>query len=317
MAKQTPYVVVVGSSFVDIAIRCAQIPMAGETVKGTGFEYVPTGAGVNGAIQAALCGCHVHLVSKVGADPFGDMIKENLERLAVDTNFVYTAEAMNTGTVVTLVDSNGENAICVSAGANRALRPIDIRGAESVFESSAVCLIHGDLPQDAIVSAIRSAQVYGTKIVIDPARSKEQWNHAETTLPMEYFGADVLISDLSEAEQITAEPAESFHTAKLLGSEMVGRGVKNVVIKLNRRGCILINKEGSVHIPAFEVELVDKTCSDEAFAGALAAYCTVDGDMVEAVKFAMAAGALTCTHFGAQDSLPEKSDIIEMLQSQS
>ena len=316
MAEKSLNVVVVGAGLMDITIRCSQIPQAGQTVKGGGLSYCPTGSGVNQAIQAALCGCNVNFISKVGSDPFGKMIKENLESFGVITDFVYTAEAMNTGTAVTLVNSNGENAICASPGANRSLRSEDIKKAEGLFESAAVCLIHGQMPQDTIITAIRTAQVHGTKVIIDPARSTQQWNHAETDLPIEYFSANVLIPDLSEAEQITAEPAESIHTAKLLGSEIVGRGVENVIIKLDKRGCMLVSKDGSVRIPPFDVELVDQTCSGDAFAGALAAYCAVGDDMTEAVKFASAAGALACTKFGSQDSLPSKAEIIELLQTQ-
>ena len=73
---------------------------------------------------------------------------------------------------------------------------------------------------------------------------------------------------------------------------------------------------GRVPYPAFEVELVDKTGSGDAFAGALAAYCAVKDDVREAVKFASAAGALACTKFGSIEALPTKAEIIELLQKQ-
>ena len=70
------------------------------------------------------------------------------------------------------------------------------------------------------------------------------------------------------------------------------------------------------HIPAFEIDFVDKTCTGDAFAGALAAYYAVKDDIRGAVKFACAAGALACTKFGSVESLPTKADIIELLQQQ-
>ncbi len=85
---------------------------------------------------------------------------------------------------------------------------------------------------------------------------------------------------------------------------------------MGRRGSLVVDRNGADHIPAFEVELVDQTCRGDAFAGALAAYCAVDDDVREAVKFASAAGALACTKFGSIEALPTKAEIIELLQKE-
>jgi sugar/nucleoside kinase (ribokinase family) len=84
---------------------------------------------------------------------------------------------------------------------------------------------------------------------------------------------------------------------------------------MGKRGCMVVDRESADHIPAFEVELVDQTGRGDAFAGALAAYCAVKYDVREAVKFASAAGALTCTKFGSIEALPTKAEIIQLLQT--
>ena len=130
MSEQKAKVVVIGSAYIDMAIRCDDFPLPGQTVAGMGFECSVTGPGPNQAVQAALCGCQVGLISKVGKDAFGDMIKQNLARFDVNTDFVYTAPAKNTGIFVTTVNNTGENTCCISAGANRALRVGDINTEE-------------------------------------------------------------------------------------------------------------------------------------------------------------------------------------------
>jgi ribokinase len=79
---------------------------------------------------------------------------------------------------------------------------------------------------------------------------------------------------------------------------------------------MVVDRDGADHIPAYQVELVDQTGRGDAFAGALAAYCTVKDDIRKAVKFACAAGALVCTKFGSIEALPTKAEIIELLQKE-
>ena len=332
MTGRIPTVVVIGSAYVDMAVRCNQVPQLGKTAIGSGFSCTPTGAGLNQAIQTALCGCRTYLISKVGNDLFAQMIKDNLAEFGVSTDFVCTAEAKNTGTIVTFCTAQGENCSCLSPGANRALTPEDITSEkfEEIIASADVCLIHAELPRQTTIAAIRTANLHRTKVIVDPAAALEKPDQLngdlETVdeekrvcqpLPIEYFSADILIPDVHEASEITEEPINSIHTAKLIGSDIVARGVQCAVIKMGKRGCVVIDRQGTEHIPAFEVNFVDQTCAGDAFAGALAACCAVGDDIRKAVRFASAAGALACTKFGAQDSLPKKEEIIELLQKHS
>src|SRR4030042_2725212 len=103
MSGRNPKVVVVGSVYVDMAAKCSQVPVAGQTTAGTALSYTATGPGVNQAIEAALCGCDVHLVGKIGNCPFGATIKSVLQQFGVKTDYVFIANAKNTGAVLTLV----------------------------------------------------------------------------------------------------------------------------------------------------------------------------------------------------------------------
>ena len=316
MQGRTPKVVVVGGAYVDMVIRCGRIPSSGQAVTGSALSYTVTGPGPNQAVEAALCGCSVHLISKVGGGPFGKMAKTGLAELNVNTDFVYTAEAKNTGIIVTLVNAAGENTTITYTGANSALLPQDIDATEQIISDADVCLIHSQLPQDAVTKTISYAKVHGTKIILNPARPMRQPAKANEALPIEYFSANILIPNLYEAADITEQSAVNIHTAKLIGSDLVARGATCAVITMGKRGCMVVDRDSADHIPAFEVELVDQTARGDAFAGALAAYCAVKDNIREAVKFASAAGALACTKFGSIEALPTKAEIIELLQKE-
>ncbi|MBN2456190.1 MAG: ribokinase [Sedimentisphaerales bacterium] len=319
MSGRIPKVVVVGGTYIDMVVRCSNIPVAGQSVKGSKLSYNVTGPGPNEAVEAALCGCQVHLIGKVGGDPFGQMARQNLLKSDVNVDFVYTAEAKYTGTIVTLVNAAGGNASCIYTGANGAISSKDIEAAEQIISDADICLIHGQLPQDGVTQAIRLAKIHGTKVILNPAvpiESNRNGREKADELPIEYFSADILIPNLSEAAAMTETSAANVHTAKLIGSDLVARGATAAVITMGKRGCMVVDRNGADHIPAFEVELVDQTGRGDAFAGALAAYCAVKDDLREAVKFASAAGALACTKFGTIEALPTKAEIIQLLQSQ-
>jgi ribokinase len=314
MPGRVPKVVVVGGTYVDMAIKCAEVPAPGQGVIGSALSYTATGPGPNQAAEAALCGCEVHLISKVGGDAFARLARSSLTEFDVNTEYVFSAEAKNTGVFVTLVNAEGENASCMYPGANLALSRQDIERADEVVAQADICLIHGGLPQDAIVAAITCAKLHGKKVILNPARPIEQIDKGESDIPLEYFSADILIPNLSEAVDITNKSAVNVHTAKLIGSDLVARGVGAAVITMGRRGCMVVDRNGADHIAAFEVDLADHTGRGDAFAGALAAFCAVDDNIREAARFASAAGALACTKFGSIESLPTKAEIIELLQ---
>lgn len=316
MAAGKPIVVVIGGVYVDMAVRCVDFPATGQVAAGSSFSYTLAGAGLNQAIQAALCGCQTHLVGKVGKDIFGQMIKNNLADFGVNSDFVFEAEAKNTGVSVSFVSSSGANRTVVSEGANRALQSSDIKGEkfEKLLASANICLINGGLSSEFVCIAIRTAKLSKTKVILDPALSSEQFENQSGKLPLDYYTADILVPNFIEAAELTTAQSRNIHTAKLIGSDLIARGVGCVIIKLGKRGAMVVDKDGATHIPPFEVKFVDRTACGDAFDGALAASCAVGDEIRKAVKFASAAGALACTKFGGAESLPKKEEIIELLQ---
>lgn len=317
MSERNPNVVVVGSAYVDLAIKCTETPTTGRTTAGTALSLTATGPGVNQAIEAALCGCKVHLVSKISNCPLGATIKALLEQYNVNTKYLFTAQAKNTGVILTLVDTRGENTCVQYDGANSSLVPADIELAERAIAEADVCLIHARLPKEAVARAITIAKLHGKKVILDPAGVLGPSSPGvETSLPAEYFSADVMIPNLYEASLISERSSANIRTAKMVGSDLVARGVGAAVITMGRRGCMVVDRDNADHIPAFPIDLVDHTGTGDAFAGALAASLAVGDDLRKAVRFASAAGALACTKFGAVDAMPTNAEIIELMQKQ-
>ena len=319
MAERVPKVLVVGPTYVDMAVKCDSFPVPGKTVEGSEFSCLPTGAGLNEAIQAALCGCEVYLLSRVGEDCFGEMIKQMLKRHGVSTDLLYPTQAISTGIVITLVDGHGENSSCRSTGANRVLGrdEIEYAGAEQLIQSADVCLLSDGLPQNAAVSAIRSAQLYKTRVVLEarlPAVDRQVMRSIHW--PTEFYNTDLLILRFSGIVCGSELGAGGEGDLKAIGIELVAGGARCVVISMGWHGALVIDRQGQRRIPGIMMDVVDQTGCESAFAGALAASYGCGDNPDRAVKFAVAAETLARSRFGLQDALPKKEDIILLLQNQ-
>lgn len=314
MTGKRPKIIVVGGCYVDMAIKCDRVPLPGESLIGSALSYSISGAGPVQAVQAAICGCDVYLIGKVGSGSAGEMLRRNLDEHGVNVSYLNAVSAKNTGCVVTMVDKEGDSTALTYFGANSSLTASDIKEADKIISEADICLIHGQLPDEAVREALLCASAHGVKIILDPARPLEQVDKADQQLPAEYFSADIVIPNLYEAADITESAGVNIRTAKLIGSDLIARGVSTAIITMGKKGCMVVDRNGSSHVKAFDIDLVDRSGAGDAFAGALAAFCAVGCDIVSGVKFASAAGALTCTKFGFVEALPSKTEIIELLQ---
>jgi ribokinase len=85
--------------------------------------------------------------------------------------------------------------------------------------------------------------------------------------------------------------------------------VANVIITLGKEGAYLFNEQVAQLIPSYTVEAVDTTAAGDTFNGALAVALSEGQEMVEAVKFANLAAAVSVTRLGAQSSLPLRQEV--------
>ncbi|RKY12214.1 MAG: hypothetical protein DRP52_04935, partial [Planctomycetota bacterium] len=241
MAERIPKIVVIGPAFVDMAVKCQTHPIPGEVVEGSGFTSIASGAGVNQAIQIALCGCETYLLARVGEDCFGGLIRKHLERHHVLTELVYPTQAMSTGVIVTVVDNQGENCGCRSLGANRILGrdEIDYAAAEQQIVLADAILVNETIPHPAVVAAIRSAQIHKTRVILSaelPHPDREAVRSLDW--PMEFYNTDILVLSFQGMSCVSELGAGGEGELKFIGAEMVARGAKCVVMSFGWRGAL-------------------------------------------------------------------------------
>ena len=306
-----PSVVVIGSINMDLVVRTAVLPGPGQTVQGRKFTSTPGGKGANQAVAAARLGARVHMIGKVGNDNFGGHLLMCLNKNHVDTSAVVVAEGISSGLAIVMVDSQGENSICVVAGANGQMQPDDLIAQEELIAQAKVVVLQLELPVPTVLQAIRLARKHGVKTVLDPAP-------AAADTPPELLKVDIITPNHIEAGMMVGEPIADVRSAKTVAAALVADGPEAVVVTIGEKGAVLVDKSDRIrHFPACKVGIVDTTAAGDAFTGALSVAIARGEKLPDAIRYANAAGALACTKFGAQPAMPSRREVEELLAKQS
>jgi ribokinase len=83
---------------------------------------------------------------------------------------------------------------------------------------------------------------------------------------------------------------------------------------MGNRGALLLTEDSFTRSPAFPVDPIDTTAAGDAFVASFVVAMAEGKSVQEAIRYGNAAGALACTKFGAQPSLPNRSELKDMLR---
>jgi len=310
--SQEPLILVVGSINMDLVVRGPHMPGPGETVLGSAFKTSPGGKGANQAVGVMRLGGRCEMIGCVGDDAFGRQLLENLQHEGVGCDGIAASSDAPTGVAIIVVDSKGENAIITASGANYRVTPDDhIYPNEPLFEQAAVVVLQLELPLTAVRASTELARRHGCKIILDPAP-------APKIIPAKLCEVDIITPNVVECETITGKKAGMEERVdKGIALDLIDLGAQAAALKLGPRGSMVVMADGHFYtIPPYKVQVVDTTAAGDAFTAALAVAVARGDKLHYAARFANAAGALTCTKFGAQSALPTADEVKLLMEDQ-
>ena len=299
-------IVVVGSLNADLVVRSPRFPAPGETIRGEDLATIPGGKGANQAVAAARLGARVAMIGCVGADAFGAMLIENLKQNNVDVQHVLRDGSAATGTAIIIVDSNGQNSIILSPGANARVSESDIEPA--VLAGAQLLLLQFEIPMEAVLYAARLAKQKRVRVILNPAPARE--------IPEELLKTvDFILPNESELALLAQKKITDKASLEAAAHALVSRGAANVIVTLGEKGALLMGRHTKKYIPSYKVKPVDTTGAGDAFIGGMASALLHRKSPQDAVKYGCACGALATTKFGAQPSLPTAQEVRDFLRS--
>ena len=315
-----PKALCIGELLIDFVSTTSDVTLA----EAPGFVKVPGGAPANVAVGLAKLGIDAGFIGKVGADAFGDFLREVLQQNSVDTAYLIAGETSRTTLAFVATRSDGMKDITFyrHPGADIQLFSDEIdtdyvQSAE-LFHYGSVSLSHSP-SREATLHAIQSAKAGGARLSYDPNLRLMLWDNARDAKRwiwkvMPY--ADVVKISEEEWEFVTGD-ADLAHGIE----RILELGVELLVITLGERGCYYTNGTADGFVDGFMVDVVDTLGAGDAFVAAMLSQLMQHTDLTSLEKvrldaimrYANAAGALATQKVGVIPSLPTSSEIEDFL----
>ena len=301
-----PKVVVVGSAHMDLIANAPRLPSPGESVLGSDFVMYPGGKGGNQAVAAAQQGASTAIVARVGDDVFGHQLRESLVRKQVDVSLLQVDAAQATGVSPVLMASDGEYASVVVPGASLSLMPAHLDQATTALRSCDVLMLQLEIGLPTSAAAAFLARSAGAIVVINVAPAAAL---IDATMWELWRDVDIVLANRDEAEALSGVAVDGVASGiRAAAALRVALDVDGVIVTLGAAGAVLADLSGEIHLPGYDVDVLDTIGAGDAFAGSVAAALTRGVALREAARLGNAAAALAVGRRGAYDASPTLSE---------
>lgn len=265
------------------------------------------GEAVNASVAASKLGLKAGILCALGNDAAGEMVLDVLRKGGVDTRSVVRTAATPVTTMFVRQDGTRKSIT------NQAHRFNFHPEKDSALFTDAKAVLLGSLfrmPFDdpAVVHAVVSA-----------AKTAGQLVFADTKIPnFRRLTLTDLRDSLPQIDWITPNEDEArFFTGKEDPEEaadiFLENGVKNVIIKLGGKGCLLKNRETVLRLAALPVQAVDATGAGDNFVAGFISEILRGAGPEGALRFANACGAVCTTAIGAGTALKDREQVLRMM----
>ncbi|KAJ4829295.1 hypothetical protein Tsubulata_000992 [Turnera subulata] len=313
LKSSPPPLVVVGSANADIYVEIDRLPAVGETISAKSGQNLAGGKGANQAVCAAKLAYPTYFLGQVGEDAHGDLIKDSLLEGGVNLGHLRAvAGGVPTGSAVVMLQPDGQNSIIIVGGANTSgwpsrLTPPDLE----LVRNAGIVLLQREIPDSVNIQVAEAAKNAGVPVILDAGGM-------DTPLPQELLEAvDFFSPNESELGRVTAMSTDSFEQIGQAVKKCHGMGVKQVLVKLGAKGSALfVDGEKPIRQPIISApKVLDTTGAGDTFTAAFAVALVEGKPKEECLRFAAAAASLCVQVKGAIPSMPNRTAVLDLLQS--
>lgn len=309
MTQQAPKIIVLGGINMDLVTFSPRFPEPGETVVGTRFITYAGGKGANQAVAAARMDATAVMVGRVGGDIFGPQLLEGLSAAGVDVSGISVNPDESSGIAVIGIDKSAQNSITQILGANNTCGPAEAEAVRRALPGASALLLQLEVSPQLSLEVAHDAKALGVTVILDPGPVRP--------LPKGFLSlCDVITPNETEAQALVGFPVTGPDSAARAAALLLERGARTVVVKLGAQGAYFAGQDGQGTVLPFNVDALDSVAAGDAFNGALAVLLAEGKVFGEAVTVACAAGALAVTRTGAQDSMPRRRQVEDLIRSQ-
>ena len=237
----------------------------------------------------ARLGGSVKLISALGSDLYGHMIREESTAAGIDMSQCMTVEGHPSSTYMSLLDERGEMYVALSDMS--VLQRMDmefIRRRESMIKGARLLVFDPALPE-AVVEGITSQYGDALPLFCDPVSSA----YARRLKP--YVGkVHTLKPNRMELTVLTGHDTDTPKGVKAACEMLLCRGVKRIFVSMGHEGCLYMDSEGNVVQRALSPieNIANASGAGDAFTAAVI-YSYLKGFGIDrTIDYALAAGAV-------------------------
>lgn len=293
-------VFVVGSVNEDVRILVDHHARTGETVAGHDGGRELGGKGANQAIAAARAGAAVRFVGAVGADPAGAELRRMLAEDGIDVEALEGKAGLSTGRAIVMVDSQGDNAIVVLAGANAGVTVAQVEQGLDGVRSGDIVLSQLELDAASVREAARVGAERGALVVVNAAPFR-----ADVVEVLRY--TDILIVNEPEREDL-ARLLECPNDSRSVGRVLRERFGTALLCTLGAAGSEFVTDQTIVRVPGEAADVVDTTAAGDTYIGYLVSALAAQLPISAAMRRASVAAGIAVSRPGAARSIPRLSE---------
>ena len=267
------------------------------------------GEAVNEAVAAAKLGMKTGILCALGDDAAGEIVLNELKQNGVDTGLVVRSEATPVTTMFVNADGTRKSVT------NQAHRYNFHPEKEPTLFTDARAVILGSLfraPFDDPESL---------HAVVSGAKKAGQLVVADTKLPnFRFLTLEDIRDSLEQIDYITPNEDEARYFTEeeepeAMADVFLSYGVKNAIIKLGSRGCLLKNRENTIRLPAMPVIPMDATGAGDNLVAGFVSEILRGVSPEEALRFANACGAICTTRIGAGTALKNREQVLQLMNA--
>ena len=283
------------------------------------FRKSVGGTATNVAIAAARLGRHAAVVTRVGDDAFGRYVLHALEHtFGVDIRFVGIDALRPTPLAFAVLDLPDDPQLFFyrkPTGPDQHLTPDDL-DAEVVADVPVLWIPASRFawePSRSTVHGVLAIRQRRTHTVIDLDWRPIFWDspgEAVKQVASALEQATIAVGNRAECE-IAVETADP----ELAAERLIDRGLQAAIIKLGADGVLVADACGTrERVHPLDVEVCCGLGAGDAFGGALCHGLLSGRDLVDAVTYANAAGAIVAGRLMCADAMPTAAEIDEFLE---
>jgi 5-dehydro-2-deoxygluconokinase len=269
------------------------------------------GSPTNVAVAAARYGRRSAVISRTGADPFGEFIHDALRGFGVDDRFVSPVAGLPTPVTFCEIFPPDDFPLYFY----RFPKAPDLEIHESELDLDAIrdarifwATVTGLCEEPSRAATLAGLRAHPGTTVLDLDYRPMFWSSPETArryVRQALEHATVAVGNLEECEIAVGERDPHRAAAALLDL-----GMDLAIVKQGPKGVLAADRDGVVEVPPAPVRVVNGLGAGDAFGGAVCHGLLAGWDIRRTIGFANAAGAIVASRLACSAAMPTVEEVL-------